>query len=110
MVTDMITLERPYIEIVGGIGLFRPQLDKADLDCIGEFTRENVLTWMNSHRGPDWVGILPVEDFHAVCGDIDIPWATEEARLCYAAVGITEDMARDWPKTPQEAARLLQSL
>lgn len=27
---------------------------------------------MDSHTGPDWVGILPVEDFHAVWGDIEV--------------------------------------
>jgi hypothetical protein len=102
-------MERPYIEIVGGLGASRPKLDKADLDCIGEFTRENVLTWMNSHRGPDWVGMLPVDDFHAVCGDMDIPWATEEARLAYLAKGPTKAMAENWPKTPQEAARRWRS-
>ncbi|HXP43102.1 MAG TPA: hypothetical protein VN833_22815 [Candidatus Acidoferrales bacterium] len=102
--------ERPYVEIVGGIGLFRHELSEADLSSIGEFTRENVLRWMNNHRGPDWVGILPIEDFHAVCGDIDIPWATEQARLDYLAKGPTEEMARNWPKTPQEAARALRRL
>jgi hypothetical protein len=36
------------------------------------------------------VGILPAQDFHAVCGDnsglhdMDIPWATEEARILWA--------------------------
>lgn len=27
-----------------------------------------------------WIGVYGCQDFHAVCGDIDIPWATEEAR------------------------------
>jgi hypothetical protein len=98
-------MERPYVEVVGGIALSRHELSNADMRFIGEFTRDNVLRWMNSHRGPDWVGMLPVEDFHAVCDDMDIPWATEEARLVYLAMGPTKDMAKDWPKTPQEAAR-----
>jgi hypothetical protein len=79
----MTTLERPYIEIVSGIGVLRCELNKADLRFIGEFTRDNVSRWTYSHTGLDWVGILPVEDVHAVCGDVDIPWATEEARLCW---------------------------
>jgi hypothetical protein len=87
-----MTLERPYVEIVGDIGLFRCELNKADLCFIGEFTRFNVSRWMYNHTGPDWVGILPVEDFHAVCGDIDIPWATEKARLCWEHV---RDLVRD---------------
>jgi hypothetical protein len=79
-------MDRPYVEIVGGIGLPRIELSDADMRSIGEFTRDNVLRWMDSHRGPDWVGILPIEDFHAVCGDLDIPWATEEAKLCWTRV------------------------
>jgi hypothetical protein len=82
----MATVERPYIEIRGALALWRRSLDKADLHFIGEFTRENVLAWMNRQRSPDWICILPVDDFHAVCGDIDIPWAKEAARLCWNEV------------------------
>jgi hypothetical protein len=77
----MTAVERPYIEIVGALATCRRTLDAADLCFIGEFTRENVLAWMNRQRSPDWICIIPVEDFHAVCGDIDIPWAKEEVRL-----------------------------
>ncbi len=74
-----------YIEILGAVAMRRHELSKADLCFIGEFTRENISSWMERQRSTDWVGFLPVEDFHAVCGDIDIPWATEEARLSYTA-------------------------
>lgn len=74
-----------YIEILGAVTMWRRGLTNSDLRQIGEFTRENVLEWMESHTDTDWVGTLPVEDFHAVCGDIDIPWAKEESRLCYTA-------------------------
>jgi CheY-like chemotaxis protein len=84
--TSMRDEKKPYVELVGGIALSRHEMNNDDLCFIGEFTRENVLRWMNSHRGPDWVGILPVDDFHAVCGDIDIPWAKEAARLCWNEV------------------------
>ena len=57
---------------------------------IGPFTRENVLRWYTSLSEEwdpverfDWIGVLPIEDFHAVCGDIDIPWATEEGRAAW---------------------------
>lgn len=71
----------PYIELVGGPGLMRRYgLTSSDLLEIGKFTRGNVLMWMESHRGVDWVDVLPIEDFHAVHSDIDIPWATEEAK------------------------------
>jgi hypothetical protein len=84
----MTTLERPYIETVGKFVLCRRELDKADLCFIGEFTRENISRWLDKGYWFE-MGIYGYEDFHAVCGDIDIPWATEEARLCYAAVGRT---------------------
>jgi hypothetical protein len=70
-----------YIEFIGAVACGRHELEPHDLHQIGEFTRENVLKWTESHTGPDWVGILPVEDCHAVCGDIEIPWATEAARF-----------------------------
>ncbi len=82
----MWTMSKNYIEILGAIGLWRRELSKADLCSIGEFTRDNVLAWMERQTGTDWVGILHVEDFHAVCGDVDIPWATEEARSCWTKV------------------------
>jgi hypothetical protein len=43
---------------------------------IGKFTRENVELWLFKLTSPD-AGSCPV-DFHAVWGDIDIPWATKE--------------------------------
>lgn len=67
--------------------MWRRELTDSDLREIGKFTRGNVLTWMNSHQGVDWVDIHPVWDFHAVVRDnsglrhMDIPWAKEEARL-----------------------------
>jgi hypothetical protein len=81
-------MERPYLEIVGSIAVCRRELDKADLCFIGEFTRENILAWTDRQHGADWVAVLPVADFHAVCGDIDIPWATEEARSCWMKCGV----------------------
>jgi hypothetical protein len=72
-----------YIEILGAVVKWRHELSKADLCFIGEFTRENISSWLD--RGNTFeVGVYGYEDFHAVCGDIDIPWATEEARLCYS--------------------------
>lgn len=70
-----------YIEIVGAVAVWRCELHSSDLCFIGEFTRENVLRWMENYNFE--VGVYGQEDFHAVCGDIDIPWATEKARLCW---------------------------
>jgi hypothetical protein len=73
-----------YIEILGAFVKYRHELSKADLCFIGEFTRENMSSWLE--RGGFFeAGVYGYEDFHAVCGDIDIPWATKEARLCYTA-------------------------
>jgi hypothetical protein len=35
---------------------------------------------MDNFPDMTWVDILPVKDFHAVCGDIEIPWATEKEK------------------------------
>lgn len=69
---------RAYIDYLGFIAIGRHGLDDDELREIGTFTRRNILRWMESHKGPDWVGILPVQDFCAVCGDISIPWATTD--------------------------------
>ena len=69
-----------YIEIVGAVyATRRHELTDFDLWAIGEFTRENISKWLERSNCLDgWTGIYGCEDFHAVCGDIDIPWATEE--------------------------------
>jgi hypothetical protein len=73
-----------YIELItvipNDVVLFQHELTSDEIREIGKFTRSNVLKWMQSQRGIEWVDKLPIQDFHAVCGDIDIPWATEKAR------------------------------
>jgi hypothetical protein len=71
-----------YIEILSEHTLDKRELRKHNLWAIGEFTRENIASWLN--RGP-WfeLDIYGWVDFHAVCGDIDIPWATEKAKNDY---------------------------
>lgn len=67
-----------YIDIVGSITQGRYKLTASDLRLIGAFTRENIEKWINNRPIADWsCYIAPVEDFHAVCGDIEIPWADE---------------------------------
>jgi hypothetical protein len=77
-------IKKRYIELVGGVVLLRYELTDEELRSIGKFTRVNISMWLDSHTGPEWSSMLPVEDFHAVCGDIDIPWATKEAFECYS--------------------------
>jgi hypothetical protein len=70
-----------YIEVVCQHAAFRHYLTDSDLQEIGEFTRENVTRFSNSRNRPyGWAEYTPVLDIHAVCGDIDIPWAVETIR------------------------------
>ena len=70
-----------YIEVVGDITVWSQKLTLWDRFRIGKFTRENVAMWLENRTRMD-PGFYPV-DFHAVCGDIDIPWATKEGFDCY---------------------------
>lgn len=81
-----------YIEVVGGMGAWRVELNDGEpltgftgylsnpTFVIGEFTRENVAKFLDVRGDPSG---LPVEDFHAVCDDMEIPWATEKGRDDY---------------------------
>lgn len=73
-----------YIEVVGSVTAWSLKLTLWDRCMIGKFTRENVEMWLANHVGLD-PGFYP-EDFHAVCGDIEIPWATKEGHDCYQRV------------------------
>ena len=73
--------KRAYVEIVGDVTAWSLKLTLWDRCRIGKFTRENVAKWLENRTRID-PGWFPV-DFHAVCGDIDIPWATKEGRDCY---------------------------
>jgi len=74
---------RPYIDFVsdshGKCGC-RYKLDDNELREIGEFTRENISRWMDNRADPPRADLGLILDMHAVCGDIDIPWATEDAK------------------------------
>jgi hypothetical protein len=72
-----------YIEIVSTHVKTRFELDAFDLWAIGEFTRENIESWLKRGNCRFEVGVYRCEDFHTVCGDMDIPWATEESRHSY---------------------------
>ena len=72
------------VEVVSSTTLKGHEFCHADLREIGEFTRENVLAWLSTQVGVwHWEHVGIVEDFHAVCGDIDIPWATKEAAVLW---------------------------
>jgi hypothetical protein len=71
---------RAYIEIVATVCSWQFELHPADLCGIGEFTRENIAGWLDRGHSRFEVGVYGYEDFHAICGDKDIPWATEEAK------------------------------
>jgi hypothetical protein len=80
-----------YIEVVGGVGIWYVELNDGEpltgytglnrgVMEIGEFTRENIARFLEVRLGPE---AFPVEDFHAVCDDVEIPWATEKGRDDY---------------------------
>ena len=73
-----MTQMRAYVEVVNDVILTRYELNDSDLRDIGEFTRRNVAGWLSNRKTPDPYEGLPVKDFHAVCGDIEIPWAILE--------------------------------
>jgi hypothetical protein len=81
-----ITIERNWIDILGVIWLppitaaMRKDLRQYDIDNIGEPTRENVEQWLASNAGD----FQAVKDFHAVIGETEIPWASEENEFAYS--------------------------
>jgi hypothetical protein len=68
-----------YVEVVNDVILTRYELNDGDLRDIGKFTRENIAVWLSNRKTPDPFESPPVRDFHAVSGEIDIPWTTEGA-------------------------------
>jgi len=71
--------QRGYIDIVCQHAAFRHYLTDADLQEIGEFTRENVIRFSNSRNRPyGWAEYTPVLDIHAVYDDVEIPWADKD--------------------------------
>jgi hypothetical protein len=74
-----------YIEIVAEFVTWRQELADWQLCSIGEFTREHVARCLESQFE---VGVYGWKDFHAVCDDIDIPWATKEGFDCYRRVSL----------------------
>ena len=86
-----------YIDILSGHVLMpHHTLTKRDLQRIGEFSRENITRWLDIHvpkdalvPGQDLNFDLQVygwEDFHAVCGDIEIDWAKEESKRVWRGI------------------------
>jgi hypothetical protein len=72
-----------YIEIEAHVTWLTYDLSPSDLQAIGEFTRENIVKWLNEHN---WdkkkffdLGVYGWVNFHAVCDDIDIPRATSRS-------------------------------
>jgi hypothetical protein len=79
------TIERNWIDVVGKIWMpavtcsQRIDLRAYDLENIGEPTRENVDAWLATHTGD----FQSITDFHAIIGEVEIPWATEEGELAW---------------------------
>ena len=79
-------VERNFVIVLGGIWLpygakatMEYKLSPYDIANIGEFTRENVESWVDKNAG-DFSSII---DFYATIGDKEIPWASKENELVY---------------------------
>jgi hypothetical protein len=79
-----------YIEIVATCVMWRFDLDPFDLWAIGEFTRENISSWLDRGNCRFEVGVYGWENFHAVRDDIDIPWTTEEGKRSFPTIEHSE--------------------
>lgn len=88
MMTNPYTTRRvrlAYVLILGKLWMpsvtasMRTDLRDYDLENIGEFTRENVEQWLMTHSGD----FSSVTDFCAVCGNVEIPWSSEENEMIY---------------------------
>lgn len=81
----MAKTRRAYVEVLGKIWMpattaaHSYQLTDYDLSNIGTFTRDSVEQWLAAHAGD----FQSITDFHAVCGEEDIPWKSEESEVAY---------------------------
>jgi len=80
MIRDNPNLQA-YVEIVSEHVMWRIDLTDYDLRSIRDFTRGNIASWLCKDSFE--AGLYGCQDFHAVCGDIDLPWATEKSRLIW---------------------------
>lgn len=77
-------MARAKIELVRRHSLQVQYLTEDQLRVIGKFTRENLAAWIPINIwGEPMFEDDDIEDFHAMCGEIDIPWATAAARKRY---------------------------
>jgi len=91
MITLNLNLEpKPvpaYLEIIGEFSERSEELSGCDLEAIGEFTRENIQSWLKrrsrSISGPDPLEGDLLGDFHAVYRGIEIPWAMEDSKSIF---------------------------
>jgi len=82
-----------YVEVIGGIMKWKRRVTILDLLAIGRFTRKNVLAWLNYTTDPLIIGALPIEDFHAVHGKKEIPWATEDGKSIWESTTAKSERA-----------------
>lgn len=78
-------VEKNFVQVLGKIWMPACQaameypLDSHAVECIGEFTRENVEQWLCTHSGD----FQSIQDFCATVGDEWIPWEFEDSEWEY---------------------------
>jgi hypothetical protein len=81
----MQSVRAAYVQVLGKIWMpmttaaYEYKLSDYDLENIGDFTRENIDDWLGTHAGD----FSSIKDFHAVCGEAEIPWTSEENEMEY---------------------------
>ena len=79
------TIKRNFVQVLGTIWMptvtcaMEYPLTAYDVANIGEFTRENVEAWLDTHSGD----FQSIKDFAATVGDEWINWADEENEFTY---------------------------
>ena len=91
-----LTVKRNRIDVIGqiwqpGIGTcaMTYNLSSYDIDNIGETTRDNVEHWLSLKSGD----FQSIDDFHAVVGETEIPWSSEEGEFTFQDCMCSQELA-----------------
>ena len=78
-------MEHNFVHVIGKIWMpavtaaYTYDLSAHDVETIGEFTRENVESWLATHAGD----FQSIDDFEATIGDAWLSWNCEESESIF---------------------------